>query len=133
MHIPNQNRMLSLLIALALVLATMAAAIPSDVAANGGISITGDVDLLWCQEHVGETVCDVNVADDLDGDGKADVVVTIEDDVAGTFTLIAKRGYDGHHLWQQSHTGEDADTYVVNDLDGDGLQDVLVAWTEGGG
>ena len=136
MYMPNQNRIMSSLIALALVLATMAAAIPSDVTAiggGGGISTTGDVDLLWCQQHVGETVCDVNVADDLDGDGKADVVVTIEDDVAGTFTVIAKRGYDGHHLWQQSHTGEDADTYVVNDLDGDGLQDVLVEWTEGGG
>jgi len=133
MYMPNQNRMISSLIVLALVLAAMAAAIPSDVAAiggGGGISITGDVDLLWCQQHVGETVCDVNVADDLDGDGKADVVVTIENDVAGTFTVMAKRGYDGHHLWQQSHTGDKLDTYVVNDLDGDGLQDVLVEWEE---
>ena len=125
------NRMVSLLVALALVLAAMAAAMPADVAANAGISITGDVNLLWCQEHVGEAVDDVVVADDLDGDGKADVVVTIEDDPAGTFTVIAKRGYDGHHLWQQSHTGEDADIYVVNDLDGDGLQDVLVEFFEG--
>jgi len=72
---------------------------------------------------------------DLDGDGLPDVLVDsylgTEDD--STDTIIAKRGINGTHLWEESITGDDAniEAEVVGDLDGDGLPDVLVQSSAG--
>ena len=44
-------------------------------------------------------------------------------------TVIAKRGYDGHNLWNESASGTDMTTisaYAAGDLDGDGWDDVLL-------
>jgi hypothetical protein len=44
-------------------------------------------------------------------------------------TVIAKRGYDGHNLWNESATGTDRTSisaYAAGDLDDDGWDDVLV-------
>jgi hypothetical protein len=75
-------------------------------------------------------------AGDLDGDGLDDVIVwwykyeyATDTEKAG---VIAKRGIDGTHLWEESIsvTGGSCSmrTYPAGDLDGDGLDDVTVEW-----
>jgi hypothetical protein len=86
---------------------------------------------LWAQNISGyDAYMEVDPVDDLDCDGKTDVLVEIEvgPREATNATLIAKRGHDGYHLWEESLAGEDA--YVsgrgVDDLDCDDKTDVLV-------
>ncbi len=63
--------------------------------------------------------------DDLNGDKKADVLVTIYDSNANNNTLIVKKGNDGTNLWQESVTGWIA-ALPTDDLNGDKKPDVLV-------
>ena len=73
-------------------------------------------------------------AGDLDGDGLDDVLVNIHtyDDTTRTETgqVIAKRGYDGERLWDESVSASNGYCEIwampAGDLDGDGLDDVLV-------
>jgi hypothetical protein len=71
-----------------------------------------------------------------DGDEKDDVLVFTRkyDDTTGieTATVIAKRGYDGEHLWTESVSGTESSISAdsVGDLDGDGKEDVLVLMSE---
>jgi hypothetical protein len=73
-------------------------------------------------------------AGDLDGDGKDDVLVhTYEYDEATdtrTETVIAKKGENGAHLWEESVSCEDWNCWIsafpTGDLDGDGKDDILV-------
>jgi hypothetical protein len=88
---------------------------------------------LW-EESVSGTEFFIGVywGDDLDGDGLGDFIFQkwIRDSVTYTQTaeVIAKRGYDGTHLWKQTVSGEACYMYVnrILDLDGDGLEDVIV-------
>ena len=70
--------------------------------------------------------------DDLDGDGLSDFIFQdwVYDSVTYTETaeIIAKRGYDGMHLWEQTISGEACYMYVdwIAELNGDGLDDVIV-------
>jgi len=87
---------------------------------------------LWEESITGYSAyIDAEVVADLDGDGLPDVLVNSEvgpwDD--RTDAVIAKRGSDGTHLWEESITGYDADMdaeVVAADFNGDGLPDVLV-------
>ena len=86
---------------------------------------------LWEESVVSIYALDVKVVGDLDGDGLPDVLVR---SFAGpldnqTAAVIAKKGSDGTHLWEESISGYDAgiDYQVVADLDGDGLPNVLVS------
>jgi hypothetical protein len=73
---------------------------------------------------------EVDPVDDLDCDGKTDVLVStwLGPSDNRTATFIAKRGHDGYHLWEDSLTGEDASISGrgVDDLDCDDKTDVLV-------
>jgi hypothetical protein len=70
--------------------------------------------------------------DDLDGDGLKDVLVNTQNYDSDTdlyeSSLIAKKGSNGATLWSDSINGNGAGLfgYQVDDLDGDGLKDVLV-------
>ena len=95
-----------------------------------------DGTLLWKQTVSGEA-CEMKVDRivDLDGDGLDDVIVNVwkYDYWAGAEAakVTAKRGYDGILLWEQTTSGWACDMYVdwVAELDGDGLDDVIVnAW-----
>jgi len=91
---------------------------------------------LWQESIAGEdAVIAVGIIPDLDGDGKYDVLVSTRAGPSDnrTATVIAKRGYDGHHLWQESITGEDAQVALqgAGDFDGDGKYDVLVGMSAG--
>ena len=93
---------------------------------------------LW-EESVSVTNGDCGIrgrpAGDLDGDGLDDVLVAQYkyDAVTDTETgkVIAKRGFDGKHLWEESVSVTNGDCGIrgrpAGDLDGDGLDDVLVA------
>ena len=93
---------------------------------------------LW-EESVnatGKDNCDLDVewAGNLDGDGLNDVIVTESkyDGTTETASVIAKKGSNGTHLWEESvnATGKDnCDIFAVSagDLDGDGLDDVIVS------
>jgi hypothetical protein len=92
---------------------------------------------LW-EQSVNGTESDIwtDLADDLDGDNLTDVIVREwsynESTDLETITVIAKKGIDGTHLWEQSlnETECGAGIELTSDLDGDDLDDVLVyEWT----
>jgi hypothetical protein len=88
---------------------------------------------LW-EQIVNGTESDiwVDLADDLDGDNLPDVIVREwsynESTDMETLTVLAKKGTDGTHLWEQSVNGTECGAGIpfTSDLDGDGLDDVLV-------
>lgn len=86
---------------------------------------------LWEESISGQNAyINPEVVGDLDGDGLPDVIVDsyVGPEDSSTGMVIAKRGINGTHLWEESITGLDAHIYgeVVEDLDGDDLLDVLV-------
>jgi hypothetical protein len=74
---------------------------------------------------------------DYNGNGSEDILVIEGTQVKGspemTKTIIAKDGYDGAHLWEETITGENAimEAYMAGDLDGDGQDDVIVIASTG--
>jgi len=99
---------------------------------SGNIVVTGPVDTLWCEEVSGDAeIFGAAPWRDLDGDGRADVVVVTQEDLGDSqylITIIAKNGSTGRHLWEQSLTLEGGYMYALPgaDLDGDGCEDLLV-------
>jgi PKD repeat protein len=84
----------------------------------------------------GKDNCDIGVewAGNLDGDGLNDVIVSESnyDGITETARVIAKKGSNGTHIWEESvnATGKDnCNLFAVyaGDLDGDGLDDVIVS------
>jgi len=94
-----------------------------------------DGEPLW--EKYVDGFCWALPAGDLDGDGMDDVLVQMSstelDMASGTITttatVIAKRGYDGEPLWEESVTGRDLSALPASDLNGDKKRDVVVAYT----
>jgi hypothetical protein len=86
--------------------------------------------VLWQEPTAGDEVSPAELVDDLDGDGLPDVLVwsSVGPSDNQTYTVTAKKGSDGSHLWEESVSGEEANMMaeVVGDLDGDGLPDILV-------
>ena len=115
-----------------MLLASAVVMVPAAMAADGAPYldiIEGQV--LWQESTAGdEVVVSAELVDDLDGDGLPDVLVrtSVGPSDNQTYTVIAKKGSDGTHLWEESVTGYYAyiEAQVVGDLDGDSLPDVLV-------
>ncbi|NQE45057.1 hypothetical protein C5S31_03415, partial [ANME-1 cluster archaeon GoMg2] len=87
---------------------------------------------LWV-ESINGTACYIRayLTCDLDGDSLVDVVVTEwANKSTGTemAKAIAKKGTDGTALWTESVNGTEChiEAYLAGDLDGDGLEDVIV-------
>jgi predicted secreted protein len=91
---------------------------------------------LW-EQSLNETECDAGIrfTSDLDGDGVDDVLVDEwsynESLDLDTTKLIAKKGTNGTHLWEQSvnasgYGNTDIVTGLLSDIDGDGLEDLFV-------
>jgi hypothetical protein len=106
---------------------------------NTYFQLTGNVTQLWNESHEGAKWTRASQAGDFDGDEKDDVLVFTRkyDDTTDieTSTVIAKRGYDGEHLWEESVSGTAKSymtvwPYSVGDFDGDGKEDVLVLMSE---
>jgi hypothetical protein len=116
----------------AMLLAAAVVMPPTATAANGAPYldiIEGQV--LWQESIAGDEVAmSAQLVGDLDGDGLPDVMVgsSVGPSENQTYTIIAKKGGDGSHLWEESVSGEAANmvTEVVGDLDGNGLPDILV-------
>ena len=90
-----------------------------------------DGEPLWEESVTGtELFLFVLPAGDLDGDDQADVLVQIggynETTRDKTATVIAKRGHNGEHLWEESVTGMDLFALSASDLNGDEIADVLL-------
>lgn len=104
--------------------------------------VGGDGTELWGQSSVygGWWIDDIPAVpvDDLDGDGKRDVIVISRsyDSTTDEYTasVDVRRGYDGNIIWSQSNRGEDVwmktDYYNwywwYQDFDGDNLYDPLI-------
>ncbi|MCK4736388.1 MAG: VCBS repeat-containing protein, partial [Methanophagales archaeon] len=102
------------------------------------IAIKGSNGLHLWEESVnatGNDICNIFAvyAGDLDGDGLDDVIVNEIKRNETTFmpmaSVIAKKGNTGAHMWEESVTGIAPAIYAlpVGDLDGDGLNDVIVS------
>ncbi len=98
------------------------------------INISGNYSTLW-HESLVLNHTNVDIVPDLDGDDNPDVLVYTERYNSSTneetVKLIAKKGSDGTHLWEESvnASGEnncDISAVLVRDLDGDGLNDTVI-------
>jgi hypothetical protein len=91
---------------------------------------TSNVTELWQEPHEGANWTYANPVGDLDGDGEADMLVltVTYDETTKTETIIAKRGYDGSHLWDDSVAGHKSaiSAQPTGDLNGDKKEDMLV-------
>ena len=89
---------------------------------------------LWEESLIvsGEYGCEILPlqAGDLDGDGLGDVVVLQYERppsaYVATWKVIAKKGIDGTHLWEESLVAAYMGASPMGDLDSDGLNDVMV-------
>ncbi len=63
---------------------------------------------------------------DLNGDGLTDLLVFRCDNNFFATAVKAKKGIDGIDLWQELHDQIDTRYYSIGDLDGDGMNDVLI-------
>ncbi|GAF74684.1 unnamed protein product, partial [marine sediment metagenome] len=90
---------------------------------------------LW-EESVVAAYMGASPIGDLDSDGLNDVMVwQLELDVATstmTAKVIAKKGTNGTHLWEESVNGTQCSLwpFIAGDLDGDGADDVVVQQSE---
>ncbi len=90
-----------------------------------------DGEQLWEEQVTGtELFLFALPAGDLDGDNQDDVLVQIrgynETTRDKTATVIAKRGHNGEHLWEESVTGRGLSALPAGDLNGDKKRDVVV-------
>jgi hypothetical protein len=103
------------------------------VSAGSDIQIEGAYRELWNQSE-SASINYVDVVDDLNGDANPDLLVFLSErndlDIA---TVIAKAGKTGTILWEENVTGDDVeiDAFPVDDLNDDGLSDVIVVMKEG--
>ncbi|MGC9444002.1 MAG: hypothetical protein ACP5E9_03595 [Candidatus Methanospirareceae archaeon] len=103
----------------------------SKVIAKNGLNGTH----LWerAEQTPGRATCIkfVRWITDLNGDDLDDVILfeqTVNESANSEFSrMIAKRGFDGTHLWEQSVNGTESDIWMhlAGDLDGDDLTDVV--------
>jgi hypothetical protein len=98
--------------------------------------VTGKI--LWNESLVANST-HAEIVSDVEGDGNPDVLVyTLRYDPVtdiGTEKVIAKKGSDGSHLWEESVTARgENNSYIIahsaGDLDGDGLDDIIVIESE---
>ena len=137
--------MISALVGLSLVSIMAVAPASAENAQNSGdghLNITGNYSILWQEPLEADEAggaAGAYAVPDMDGDGKPDVLVHTTKYYSSTNTrtakVIAKRGTDGNHLWEESvsATGDfscDILPLSAGDLDGDGLGDVIVCQHE---
>lgn len=108
------SRSVAWMVAVLVMLVCAGTAVADD---TGGVTFE-NVTWLWSETHAQSWYdADIEIYPiDLDGDGREDAILKDNDEI------IAKRGYDGEHLWERSGIG---DLILVGDLDGDGGEDIL--------
>jgi len=103
---------------------------------SSSIGFSGNVSILW-EKHTFYNDTYAYAVEDLDGDGKPDIIVQSwgSSGTTETASITALRGYDGYQLWTKTFSG----TYVwisgdsYGDLSGDGKADVIVqTWISSG-
>jgi hypothetical protein len=107
------------------------------VSAGSDIQIEGAYRELWNQSE-NASITRVEVVDDLNGDANPDLLVFLqEQNEFAIQTVIAKVGKNGTILWEENVTapyvcGQEAeiDAFPVDDLNGDGISDVIVVMVE---
>ncbi len=108
-----------------------------EMGVQGYLNISGNYTTIWNESLVAnDTYTYTYIVSDLDGDGNADVLVhTRQYDPAtdiDTMSIIAKKGIDGMQLWVETVTATGENNCTIfplpsGDLDGDGLNDVIIA------
>ncbi|MBN1763617.1 MAG: VCBS repeat-containing protein [Methanomicrobia archaeon] len=101
------------------------------VSAGSDIQIEGAYRELWNQSE--SEIERVEVVDDLNGDANPDLLVFLnEGSDPEIATVMAKAGKNGTILWEENVTGNDVDidAFPVDDLNGDGVADVIVVIEE---
>ena len=119
------------LLFLAVLMVTAVMSVPAKE--HSDFRFTGNVTQLWDEPYAGANWTNAFSVRDLNGDDKADVLVLTSsyNEATGTetATVIAKRGSDGEHLWEEPVTGTagtNISAFGAGDLDGDKNEDVLV-------
>lgn len=88
--------------------------------------------ILWKETVSGSVWLDGYSANDLNGDGLNDILTIYEkyDPNSGSnYILKARKGKNGQTFWSETMSGSDIflEGYPSNDLNGDGLGDILIA------
>ena len=108
-----------------------------EIGVQGYLNISGNYTTIWNESLVANDTY-TYIVSDLDGDGNPDVLVhTQRYDPAtdiDTSSILAKKGIDGTQLWEETVTATGENNCTIfplpsGDLDGDGLNDVIIAET----
>ncbi|AGK61837.1 hypothetical protein Asulf_01871 [Archaeoglobus sulfaticallidus PM70-1] len=93
-------------------------------------NVAGNAKVLWNASYSNISVWDTSVLEDLNGDGAKDFVFAIHtydpNEGGMVYKVVALNGVDGSELWNVPLASHEISHITADDLNGDGLKDIVI-------